>query len=311
MSRRFWMPMEISNLNYFLDPSKRVYWVFILSSIIIALVYLLLNPKHKKLNFSKALWLHPSALLDYYYFFISAIIKLMIVLPIVIGAKEVALMVNQLLIFLFGFTRVNSFSYLEVMLIFTFSLFLFNDFTRYWLHRLMHNIGWLWEFHKVHHSAKVLNPMTFYRVHPIENLLFGFRYSLSAGLVSGIFFYLFGSLINVYDILGVNAISYLFILLGSNLRHSHIPLSYPSTIENILISPRQHQIHHGRDHSNSNFGGFLAIWDKIFGTLAESKNIGTIKIGIDKKQMKNYKSISNILLFPFISIFRNSNKSSH
>ena len=130
--------------------------------------------------------------MDYCYFLFSAIIKGLILVPIIIGAKEVALLVNKLLIVSFGFQRINSFSYTEIMIMFTLSLFLISDFTRYWLHRFMHKVEWLWELHKVHHSAKVLNPLTLYRVHPIESLLFGFRYSLSVGIVSGVFIYLFG-----------------------------------------------------------------------------------------------------------------------
>ncbi len=38
---------------YFLDPDRRVYWLFI-----IGLIYLWLNPKTRKVNFSRKLWLH-------------------------------------------------------------------------------------------------------------------------------------------------------------------------------------------------------------------------------------------------------------
>jgi len=300
--------MEINSFNYFLDPSKRIYWVFIFSSLFIALIFLLIKPNYRKVNFSRALWFHPSALLDYCYFLFSAIIKGLILVPIIIGAKEVALLVNKLLIVSFGFQRINSFSYTEIMIMFTLSLFLISDFTRYWLHRFMHKVEWLWELHKVHHSAKVLNPLTLYRVHPIESLLFGFRYSLGTGIVSGVFIYLFGSLINIYDILGVNIISYFFLLLGSNLRHSHIPLSYPIKVEALFISPRQHQIHHSKEHSNYNFGGFLAIWDLLFKTLIFSNSVEKIKIGITKSEMGNYKSILNLLFYPFIAVIRNTKK---
>ncbi len=38
----------------------------------------------------------------------------------------------------------------------------------YWLnHYLSHRIPFLWEFHKVHHSATVLTPLTNFRVHPV------------------------------------------------------------------------------------------------------------------------------------------------
>jgi sterol desaturase/sphingolipid hydroxylase (fatty acid hydroxylase superfamily) len=75
-------------------------------------------------------------------------------------------------------------------------------------------------------------------------LLFGLRYSLVIGLVSGVFVYLFGAMINIVDILGVNALIFVFSLVGSNLRHSHIDISFGRIIEKFLISPKQHQIHH-------------------------------------------------------------------
>ena len=106
------------------------------------------------------------------------------------------------------------------MLAYTLTLFLSGDFTRYWLHRLMHSVPFLWEFHKVHHSAEVLTPITFYRVHPVENLLFGLRYSLSAGLVTGVFLYFFGAGLALLDVLGVNLFVYIAHVVGDNLRHS-------------------------------------------------------------------------------------------
>ena len=35
----------------------------------------------------------------------------------------------------------------------------------------MHKIPILWEFHKIHHSATSLNPITQYRLHPLELLI--------------------------------------------------------------------------------------------------------------------------------------------
>ena len=36
----------------------------------------------------------------------------------------------------------------------------------------MHRVPALWEFHKVHHSAEVLTPLTEWRQHPVELMLF-------------------------------------------------------------------------------------------------------------------------------------------
>jgi len=290
--------------EYLINPDKRTYWVYILSSFIIAIIYLYFNKKQSRIVFSSKLWLHPSAKLDYYYFILSYFIKIMMIIPIVISAKTIAFFINKNLYYEFGFNQVQSFSYENTLILYTVTLFIVSDFTRYWLHRFLHTIPFLWEFHKVHHSAKVLNPLTFYRVHPVENILFGFRYSLSIGFVTGIFIYFFGSKIGLVEVLGANAFIFVFSLLGSNLRHSHIPLAYFKTLEKWFISPKQHQIHHSKKYFNKNFGGYLSVWDRLFGTLKLSNEVKVLKFGLKKEQMKNYESLISILLYPFINILK-------
>jgi sterol desaturase/sphingolipid hydroxylase (fatty acid hydroxylase superfamily) len=281
-------------LEYFVNSHQRVYWLYALSALLIAGAYLALNPKEKKINLSAKLWLHPSATLDYRYFAISFFIKAWLVIPIIIGANEVALFTQTLLSDSFGFYENKGLSYAQVMVLFTITLFVVSDFTRYWLHRFMHAVPLLWKFHKVHHSAKVLTPITFYRVHPVENVLFGFRFSLSVGLVSGVFIFLFGGMLGFIDVLGVNVIAFVFNLLGSNLRHSHIKLKYFAWIEKIFISPFQHQIHHSTKFYNYNFGGALAIWDLWFGTLKRSLDVKRMTLGLGKKNQ--HKSVLDLLL---------------
>ncbi len=296
--------MAINPLEYLIDPHKRIYWVFLFSSVVIAAVFLWLNPKKRRLNLSKKLWLHPSALLDYGYFIFISIFKVLVIFPMLIGAKEVALWVNDFLLTQYGFVRIEGFSYTQVMVFFTLSLFVLSDFSRYWLHRFLHTMPWLWAFHKVHHSAKVLTPLTFYRVHPVESLLFGLRYSLIVGLVSGVFIYGFGAMIGIVDILGVNALAFVFSFVGSNLRHSHIGISFGTIIERFLISPKQHQIHHSKQHINVNFGGFLAIWDWVFNSLVLSKSVNRIKFGIKQNEMKHFNRFHQLIFSPFYLLFK-------
>ena len=290
---------DIFALEYFINPNKRVFWVYILSSILIAGIYFYFNKKQLKVNLSSKLWLHPSAKLDYYYFFIGYFIKVFMLFPIVISAKTIALFINKQLYLSFDFYENTFFSYEAVLLMYTICLFVVSDFTRYWTHRFLHTIPFLWEFHKIHHSAKVLTPITFYRVHPIENLLFGLRYSLSIGLVTGVFIYFFGAMIDVYAILGVNVFVFAFSLIGSNLRHSHVAFSYSKFLERFFISPKQHQIHHSKKHFDKNYGGYLAIWDWAFGTLRFSKDVKVLKFGLRREQMNQYNSIANLIIAPF------------
>lgn len=220
-------------------------------------------------------------------------------IPIVISAKSIAFFVNKQLYLQFDYYENTYFSYEVVILMYTVSLFVVSDFSRYWLHRFLHTIPFLWEFHKVHHSAKVLTPITFYRVHPVENLLFGLRYSLSIGVVTGVFIHFFGAMIDIYSVLGVNIIVFVFSIFGSNLRHSHVAFSFGNKIEKWFISPKQHQVHHSRKYFDKNYGGTLAVWDRVFGTLKLSKEVKVLKFGLRKNQMNNYKSIFDLLFKPF------------
>ena len=289
-------------LEYLIDPNKRIFWLYIISSIILAILYFYFSKKNTRVIMSSKLWLHPSAKLDYYYFFISYFINIFLLVPFIISAKTIALGVNKFLYAKFDYFENSFFSYGEIIFLYTITLFLVSDFTRYWLHRFLHTIPFLWEFHKVHHSAKVLTPITFYRVHPIENFLFGLRYSLSVGFVTGIFVYFFGAMIDIYAVVGVNVFLFVFSVFGANLRHSHVPFSYPRILEKWLMSPKQHQIHHSRKHFDKNYGGFISIWDKMFGTLKFSNEVLVMKFGLRKNQMNDYSSLKSLIFRPFINL---------
>lgn len=261
------MDLSLFGFESFTNPHHRLFLPFLLASFVIALVYVYFRPRYRAVLFSRAHWLHPSALADYGYFVLISIIKVLVIVPLIIGAKEVAITVIGALNSVAGYLPPLDAPRWAILLGFTVALFVVSDLTRYWLHRWMHESAWLWRFHRIHHGARVLNPLTFYRVHPVENLLFGLRYALTAGTVTGLFIYLFGARLGLYEVLGVNVIVFAFDALGSNLRHSHIPLRYGDTMERWLISPFMHQIHHTREGLRTNYGGTLAVWDRLFGTL--------------------------------------------
>ena len=58
---------------------------------------------------------------------------------------------------------------------FTLFLLVLDDATRYLVHLAMHRLPVLWAFHKVHHTAETLTPLTVYRTHPAEAVVFGER----------------------------------------------------------------------------------------------------------------------------------------
>ncbi len=94
------------------------------------------------------------------------------------------------------------------------------------------------------HSATTLTPVTVYRVHPLEGVLYALRCTFAQGPVIPVFYFFFGSAVSLYTVVGVNILVFAFHVTGSNLRHSHISIRYWPWLEHVLISPAQHQAHH-------------------------------------------------------------------
>jgi len=288
---------EYIGVDYFYDSSKRVYWLYMFSALFVAQLFFWNKKSILRNQFSKEVLLHASAKLDYIYFVVVSLIKIVLIIPLLIGVNDVALWMVLQMQDTLGYVERTRVAKEWLLASYTLVLFVVNDFTRYWLHRFMHLVPFLWRFHRVHHSAEVLNPLTFYRVHPVENILFGLRYALSTGFVTALFIYFFGAGIGLVEFLGVNIVVFLFLIFGSNLRHSHIPLSYGTKIEKWFISPYQHQLHHTTKYTHTNFGSYLAIWDRWFGTLVCGKK-EDLKFGLPNETVKH--SLIGALLNPFI-----------
>jgi sterol desaturase/sphingolipid hydroxylase (fatty acid hydroxylase superfamily) len=94
-------------------------------------------------------------------------------------------------------------------------------------------------------------------------------YGVIVGAVQALMLWLLLGKIDIITIGTANAGYVIFNAAGSNLRHSHIWLSYGPRWEHIFISPAQHHIHHSSDkkHFNKNYGEVFAFWDWMFGTL--------------------------------------------
>lgn len=297
--------------HYVVDANKRIYWLYLLSALLLAIpVYCVTQSKHSLGAFfafvlPKQIYTHQSARHDYALLLINKLIKAALFPLIVFSMAPVAIYVSSLIEQVFGTITPLALSSGAIVAIFTLLLFVFDDFTRFLLHYLLHKVPFLWEFHKVHHSAKVLTPFTIYRSHPVESLLYAFRMALTQGVVVGVCYYLFGATLKMYDILGANAFVFAFNVLGSNLRHSHIWLSWGDKIENILISPAQHQIHHSDNpkHFDANIGSALAIWDKLFSCHIKASAVDKVNYGISVNH-QGHHSLSQIYFEPFKKAFQ-------
>jgi sterol desaturase/sphingolipid hydroxylase (fatty acid hydroxylase superfamily) len=139
----------------------------------------------------------------------------------------------------------------------------------YWLdHYLSHRVPVLWEFHKVHHTAEVLSPLTNFRVHPVDSLVFGNILGVFIGATSGVLHYFnFGTPFGVGASGSVILVAFIWLL--GHLQHSHLWMPVTGPLGRVILSPAHHQIHHSDNpkHFNRNFGSCLSIWDWLFGTL--------------------------------------------
>lgn len=179
------------------------------------------------------------------------------------------------------------------------------DFCKYWVHYIHHENRVLWPLHALHHSAEVLTPLTVSRRHPLYVMFQSVVISVIVGAVVGVVLFALIGEISLLTIGGANAGYFLFNLLGANLRHSHIWLSYGRVLEHIFISPAQHQVHHSsaKKHFNKNYGEVFAFWDWMFGTLYLTGEYEKLDFGLaDAKGNKieqPHGTLKDALIKPF------------
>ncbi|AEF56104.1 sterol desaturase family protein [Marinomonas posidonica] len=251
---------------------KRVSIWYLVSAFVVALGFIAWRypgqfKQHLKRLFSPRVWWHKSARIDYAIFFINRY---------VMAFLSPRLLSSVLLTTWLYYQSQNWSPHLGdlislptgyVIALFTLCYFLLDDFSRFYLHRMLHKWPALWAFHRVHHSAKVLTPITVFRTHPVEGMLFFLRSSLIQAICIAGFVSLFPGQVSLYTVWGVSIFTFVFNVLGANLRHSHVTLSYGRG-EKWWISPAQHQRHHSSavEDYDCNFGVVLALWDRIFGS---------------------------------------------
>lgn len=262
----------------FLQQDSPLYWPFILSTLIVAAVawrlVLARREGHgaawrefRRRYLSRALWWHPSARADYRYYFINAIVFPLAFGPAVFTGAHLAGAIDRLLAPLIGAAPSGT-AGLGLRLVYTVMFFIAYDFGRFVAHCTLHDVPVLWEFHKVHHSAEVLTPMTGFRSHPLDLLVMAWGAALATGLATWAFQRLCGATITGYTFLELNVLLWGFGLFG-NLKHWQVPISYGRRLDRWLISPAHHQIHHSAEprHFGCNRGFEIALWDRLFGTL--------------------------------------------
>lgn len=173
----------------------------------------------------------------------------------------------------------------------------------YWVdHWLSHNVPALWELHKVHHTAEALSPLTNFRVHPLDSLVFYNLIALFTGVAGGVLDYGLGSSHGRLTLLGADALVIVSGFTFAHLLHTHIWLRLPEPWSRLVMSPAAHQIHHSVDpsHYGRNLGNALALWDWAFGTLyLPAAEREPLRFGVPEMDRAAH-SIQGALLTPMV-----------
>lgn len=148
-------------------------------------------------------------------------------------------------------------------------MFVLRDFIHWNVHRLLHRVPMLWEYHKVHHSVEELGFAAHLRFHWMENVVYnGLQYIPLAMIGFGIeeFF-----------------IVYLITLVIGHANHSNIKLPL-GPLKYVINNPQMHIWHHAKTWPEQyrygiNFGISLSLWDYLFKTAVIPHDGRDIELG--------------------------------
>jgi sterol desaturase/sphingolipid hydroxylase (fatty acid hydroxylase superfamily) len=279
------------------------------SALFVAIVFLLLRrrPGKKDVKYNvmrRALfprWLrHASFRADIGFLLLNVLVSGMLFGWAMISARFVSQIVSGTLADLFGVLPKTGFNDLTSKSIVTVCLFLAYELG-YWVdHYLSHRIPMLWDFHKVHHTAEVLSPLTNFRVHPVDSVVFANILGIVVGITGGVLSYL--QLGSPFEVGGTNLILVGFYFVTVHLQHSHVWIATTGLLGRVILSPAHHQIHHSDNpiHFDKNFGSCLSIWDWVFGTLhMPERERERLHFGVETRASDHHTAIGSVVM-PFV-----------
>ena len=147
--------------------------------------------------------------------------------------------------------------------------FLVRDFVQWWIHRLLHRVPALWEFHKLHHSVEQMGFAAHLRYHWMENVVYRTLEYLPLAFIG----------IGLRDFFLIH----IFTLAVGHFNHSNLNVNL-GWLRFVFNNPKMHIWHHAHDLPTDrgygvNFGLTLSIWDYLFGTAYIPKDGRDIKLG--------------------------------
>jgi sterol desaturase/sphingolipid hydroxylase (fatty acid hydroxylase superfamily) len=162
----------------------------------------------------------------------------------------------------------------------------------YFQHVLVHRIPLLWRLHRVHHTDTDLDVSSALRFHPIEILL-----SMLIKIVAVVLFGISPVAVILFEVI---------LNFSAMFNHANWNIGkWDAVLAKLIVTPDMHRVHHSTrlEESNSNFGFFLSIWDRIFATYKSEPREGQLNFKIGTEIFRSYQDqrIDQLLIQPFRS----------
>jgi sterol desaturase/sphingolipid hydroxylase (fatty acid hydroxylase superfamily) len=160
----------------------------------------------------------------------------------------------------------------------------------YLSHYIMHQFGFLWRFHQVHHLDEMIDVTSDLRQHPLETI-YRFAFLITGVTILGVPL----SVVVIYQT--VSALNALF-------EHSNIILNskLDRILNTVIVTPKAHKVHHSSEQqfTDSNYGNIFSIWDRMFTTYRKIDKVENINYGLDSSAKTDVNNAFDMLKIPFI-----------
>lgn len=166
-------------------------------------------------------------------------------------------------------------------------MFVIADFIQWNVHRLLHKVPWLWEFHKVHHSVKEMGFAAHLRFHWMETVIYKSIQYIPLAMIG----------FSIADFFIVHIIA---ITIG-HLNHANVGWDY-GPLKYLLNNPKMHIWHHAKELPDEypagvNYGLSLSIWDYVFKTAYVPEEGRDIELGFEDDDAFP-KDFSSQIIYP-------------
>jgi sterol desaturase/sphingolipid hydroxylase (fatty acid hydroxylase superfamily) len=142
------------------------------------------------------------------------------------------------------------------------------DLGLYAVHRASHRVQWLWRLHAIHHSPRRVYWVNGQRRHVVHEMLEGMPGFLALGALGA----------------PPAVVACAFAAITIHLMYQHGNIEYRlGPLRHVFAVAEVHRWHHQRRWCDvqGNYGGVLALWDHVFGSVLPQRGDAPLDVGMD------------------------------